>query len=506
MKKIFYMISLVAVFLLSACKKDFDPVLNGVLSPSNFPKTEAEFELYTLQAYKPFGSKWGYNEQTGSGNSFQNMFYSPEYGHLVMFDLPTDEFNLFSVFGGFWEGFSKADYSFLRTQGLGSHFEKVRFITRMTQVVADLEKSSVSEAKKTLFLAEARMGRGLAMYYLLHMYGPVPFISDPAKINTSAEADLTRPTREVYVKVAEDDLRYASDNLPKIGSMYGRFTKGFALGSLMRLYLNEKNYAKAEPVGREIIALGMYSLVTDYAGLFREATEKNTEVIYAVSVDPAAPTNGNGGGNFNAMPLYCLPTDFKSFKLNGGWGGSNGYFCPTWQFYDSFDPTDKRRALMIPSYTAKDGVTLRNRSNMMGPVLRKYPDESTPGADVQGNDIPILRFADVLLMLAEAINHNQNGPTNEAIGFVNEVRLKHGGLGPLLAGATSSITAFDDAILKERGWDLYFEGVRKMDLIRMGKYASALQSVGKIPGPELFPVPQYAIDVSKGTLTPTPGY
>jgi starch-binding outer membrane protein, SusD/RagB family len=501
MKKLFKISILFLAILISGCSKDFDPVLNGVLSPADFPKTETDFELYTLQAYKPFGSKWGYNDV-----AYQNMFFSPEYGHLVMFDLPSDEFNISTQWGGAWEGFSKADFTFISTQGKASHFEKVRYVTRMTKVIDDIEKSSIPAAKKALFTAEARMGRGWAMYYLLHMYGPVPVIIDPAKINTSAESDLTRPTRDFFVKSIEEDLRFAADNLVKTPAQYGRFNKGIALGVLMRLYLNEKNYAKAEPVGREIVALG-YSLVTDYASLFKEATEKNTETIFAVSVDPVAPTNGDGGGNFNAMALYCLPSDFKSIKLNGGWGSPIGIFCPTWQFYDSFDPSDKRRELMIPSYTAKDGVTLRNRTNMMGPVLRKYPDESTPGADVQGNDFPILRYGDVLLMLAEAINHNNNGPTLEAIGLVNEIRAKHGGLSGLPPSATGSMLAFDNAILNERGWDLYFEGVRTVDLVRHGKWKSALEGVGKIPGPShLFPVPRYAIDVSAGKLTPTPGY
>lgn len=501
MKNLITTAFIASAILFSGCNKNFDPVLTGVLSPADFPKTEVDFELYTLQAYKPFGSKWGYNDV-----AYQNMFFSPEYGHLVMFDLPTDEFNISTQWGGFWEGFSKGDFTFIRTQGKASHFEKVRYVSRMTKVIDDIAKSSIPDAKKSLFTAEARMGRGWAMYYLLHMYGPVPVIIDPAKINTEAEADLTRPSRDFFVNSIEADLRFAADNLVKTPAQYGRFNKGLALGTLMRLYLNEKNYLKAEPVGREIVALG-YSLVTDYASLFKEITEKNSETIYAITVDPAAPTNGDGGGNFNAMPLYCLPNDFKSFKLNGGWGNSAGIFCPTWQFYDSFAANDKRRELMIPSYTAKNGTTIRDRSNMPGPVLRKYTDESTPGADVQGNDFPILRYADVLLMLAEAISHNNNGPTAEAIGYVDEIRLKHAGLGGLLPSATASVEAFDEAILKERGWDLYFEGVRKFDLVRHGKWEAALQSVGKIPGPNhLLPVPQYAIDVSNNKLTPTPGY
>ena len=501
MKKIIIASLLAASFSITSCEKNFDPVITGVLSPANFPKTEADFKLYALQAYKPFGSKWGYSDV-----AYQNMFFSPEYGHLAMFDLPTDQMNVFTEWGGLWEFFSKGDFTFLRTQGKQSHFEKVRYVTRMTQVIADIEKATISEAAKNKFIAEARMGRAWTMYYLLHMYGPVPVILDAAKINTNAESDLTRPSRQTYVSMVADDLNFAAANLELSPSEYGRFNKGLALGMLTRLYLNEKNWAEAEKAARATIALGKYSLVSDYAGLFRESTEVNSETIWAVNCDPIAPTNGEGGSNFNAMALYCLPNDFKSIKLGGGWANPSGVFCPTWAFYDTFDPADKRRNLLVATYTDKAGKE-RNRSNMRGPVLRKYPDESSPGADVQGNDMPVLRYADVLLMLAEAINQI-SGPTAEAIALVNEVRTKHGGIAALSASSTASKTAFNDAILMERGFEFYFEGIRKIDLVRHGKWASALEAAGKVNrGPsELFPIPQYVINVGEGKIEQTPGY
>jgi hypothetical protein len=94
MKKIFFASVIAAVVSISSCNNNFDPVITGVLSPANFPKTEADFELYALQAYKPFGSKWGYSDV-----EYQNMFFSPEYGHLAMFDLPTDQMNIFRKSG-----------------------------------------------------------------------------------------------------------------------------------------------------------------------------------------------------------------------------------------------------------------------------------------------------------------------------------------------------------------------------------------------------------------------
>ncbi|MGV3604424.1 MAG: RagB/SusD family nutrient uptake outer membrane protein [Dyadobacter fermentans] len=499
MKKIIIAGLLAASLSISGCEKNFDPVLTGTLSPANFPKTEADFKLYILQAYKPFGSKWGYNDV-----AYQNMFFSPEYGHLAMFDLPSDQMNIFTEWGGFWEFFSKGDFTFLRTQGKQSHFEKVRYLTRMTQVISDIEKSEIADDAKNKFIAEARMGRAWTMYYLLHMYGPVPVILDASKINTDAESDLTRPSRDSFVATIAADLRFAAEHLELSPSEYGRFNKGLALGTLTRLFLNEKNWAEAEKAARATIALGKYSLVPDYAGLFREATEVNNETIWAVSCDPVS--TGEAGGNFNALAMYCLPGDYKSNKVNGGWASPSGVFCPTWAFYDSFDPADKRRELMLPAYTDKSGKA-RNRANMRGPILKKYPDESTPGADIQGNDIPVLRYADVLLMLAEAINQ-QAGPTTEAIALVNEVRTKHGGIAALPAAATASKTAFNDAILRERGWEFYFEGIRKIDLVRHGKWASSLEAAGKVTrGPsELFPVPQYVINVGEGTIEQTAGY
>jgi starch-binding outer membrane protein, SusD/RagB family len=94
--------------------------------------------------------------------------------------------------------------------------------------------------------------------------------------------------------------------------------------------------------------------------------------------------------------------------------------------------------------------------------------------------------------------------------LVNEVRAKHGGIGILPAADVASKQAFNDAILRERGWDLFMEGQRKIDLVRHGVWQTALQSVGKTPPPAasefLFPIPQYALDASNGKLTQTSGY
>lgn len=496
MKKILIILSFCAL-IFTGCKKDFDPQLYGTLSPSTFPSNVSEYELYTLELYKPFYSRWGY----GGAFSWENNFFSPEWGHLIMFDGSSDLMAVFTNWGGFWQGFTSTDFTFMKTQGRGSHYEKVRFVTRATKIIDDLEKTTIlNVTQKAALIAEAKMARGWIMYYLLHIYGPVPVILDPAKIGTDAEAGQTRPSRTDFVTAIETDLRFAANNLPTSPVNYGRFNKGGALTVLMRLYLNEKNFVKAESVGREITPLG-YSLVSDYASLFKEATEKNSETIWAVSCQNPVTT-----GNFNAWPFYCYPSNYVGNKIPSGWGGNDGgVFAANWKFYDSFNASDKRRQLLVAQYTANDG-TIKNRTNLRGAVIAKYEDAGGMVNSTQGNDIAVCRYADVLLMLAEAINEN-TGPTAEAVALVNQIRTRAGVAGVLPAEMASK-DAFRDMLFVERGHELYFEGLRKMDLIRMNKVQSALAGAGKTVGPNynLFPLPDYAINNSNGQLKQNAGY
>jgi len=504
-KHSFLFLAIASVALFSgSCKKGLEATSYGQLSPVNFPKTEAEYQLYALEAYKPFQSKWGYADPSGS---YQYLFHGVEYSNVQLNDATSDIFAAFPEWGGFWDLLSKADFVFLKNQSRSAHFEKVRFVTRLTKMIDDLEKANIGDGKKTQLVAEVRMARGWLMYYLLTMYGPVPVILDPAKIGTQEEFNLARPDRATYVNAVVQDLQYAADNLVKTPAEYGRFNKGLALAVLTRTYLFEKDYQKAEQAARQILPLG-YSLIANYKDLFREPTEKNNETIWAVSVDPTGDGN-EPKPNFNAWAFYTAPSDYSNGTLTGsarggGWAWP-GAILATWKFYDSFNPADKRRELLLASYPATWGGTY-TRANMRGPVIIKYPDDA-PQA-FQGNDIPLVRYADVLLMLAEAIN-GQNGPTTEAIGFVNQVRAR-AAIGDLPAADVASKQAFADAILRERGWELYFEGFRRVDLMRFGKWNEYLQAAGKTPNPAgangYFPIPQYARDASKGALTQTPGY
>jgi hypothetical protein len=504
MKKTFILVTMLTCISLSSCKKGLDPEIYGTLATTSFPKTEADFVNYTLEVYKPFQSKFGYNDPAG----YQNDWFSPEYGQILLFDYGTDEFNIFTGFGGFFTQFSQGTYTFLKNQGTGNnHLEKIRFITRTTQIISDIAKSSISPASKTLLTAEARMSRGWNMYYLLQLYGPVPVILDPTLIGTAAEANLTRPARADFVKYIIDDLTFAAANLPKKPTDYGRFNQAIALTVMMRTYMNEKDFVNAEKVGRQIMTMG-YSLVTNYASLFTEATEQNNETMFA-AVCVANQDGAENHGGFNAWDFYTYPKNYPGNKITSSYAGTGAQpISATWSFYNSFDPADKRRIPLIASYTNKTGGITNQANGLAGPVVAKYPDNSGNTGSYQGNDIPLARLGDVMLMLAEAINQN-SGPTLEAIDLVNQVRAAHGGLGVVPAAQTVSKATFDLWIMNEQGWDLYFEGDRKMELIRHGQYVQALTSVGKTAGaagPYLWPIPTYEITAGNGLLSQTPGY
>jgi len=512
MKKKLFIPLLLSLAVICGCKKDFGPKLYGTLSPGNFPSTASDFRAYTLEVYKPFQAHWEYE----NGTEPEYCIHGFEYCTVQMFDGPTDLLLPFTAWGGFFQNFSTANFApLLNDQSSKCHFEQLRFITRITKIIDDLKKATVlSSSDQNELIAEAKMARGWLMYYLLQMYGPLPVILDASKIGTDAEYNLTRPARTDYVSWAAQDLQDAAAGLPQTPTDYGRFNKGLALTVLTRLYMNEQDFADAEKSARQIVAMG-YGLVPNYMDLFTVATERNNETIYAISCDPNADGT-DAKGNMNAWPKYCLGNCPDPGQIDlpvgqqGGW--AQVYVAP-WKFYDSYAPADTRRQMFVTSYTpVGGGAVVDSAHGLAGAVVIKYPSDDQGAAGYVGNDIPQARYADVLLLLAEAINHNSGGPTAEAIGYVNQVR-ERAHISDLPAADIVSQQAFDDAILRERGWELFMEGQRKMDLVRHGKWTSVLQAINKANNPmvngklqDLFPVPLYALQAGKGTLTQTPGY
>lgn len=508
--------------LFSSCENDFDPHIYGALIPENYPSTEAEYESYTMTCYTPFTTTWVYN--IGSGGN-QHGFYIPEGGVLRMFEATSDAMAPWKTgWGGQWLQLSMANFTdcvYYWRGGVGdnnpNHFQKLAEITRFTQIIGTLEKAAedvMTETKKNNLLGEARLCRGLMMYYMLHIYGPLPAILNPDDVFDDSKLEgMERPTLQQMTEWITSDMEFAVANMAESTAEKGRYTRDYARVCLMRHYLNEGSYMqgyyqKALDLYQQLKG-GGYKLYTQgdipYIDLFKNANKFNSEIIMAVSCSETADGSPKSG-NFNPLMMLAVPSDAARldengqstpFNLQGGGWGQNFNVAP--KFYDTYDSADDRKKVILADYWSTKGyrVSASNLgSNWDGYIINKFPVETaTP---FQGTDIPLARWADVLLMFAEAEVRNSNGiPSTDAVAAVNEVRHR-AGLGDLPAASISSAEAFLDAILIERGHEFLYEGLRKIDLIRFNKYARmTFKSKGVSPSHQYMPLPNYAIDQAK---------
>ena len=334
-------------------------------------------------------------------------------------------------------------------------------------------------------------GRGWLAYILYDLYGPIQVASLDLLNNPLSDEVAPRLSQEDMVKFIEDDMNAAIAVLPatyKVSDTnYGRFTKGLAYTVLMKLYMHEKNWAKAIECGRELMKPEYgYGLMNDYKEIFTLENEGNKETIWACVCSRSV------NQQLWLCPVFSseCPTNNPNIQK---WGG---YRVP-WEFYHTFDPSDKRLEVLVGDFVGTDGVRYNEQNPgsvlMSGALPIKYgEDPDATGAESQIDWI-VYRYADVLTLMAEALARKENAVTQ--------------------AYATSdfaSVDTFLDAVLLERGHELWFEGVRRSDLIRYGKYIEYARlykhSVTAQDYMNLMPLPQSVIDESKGKIVQNPGY
>jgi hypothetical protein len=278
-----------------------------------------------------------------------------------------------------------------------------------------------------------------------------------------------------------------------------------------------KQWVKAEATGRELTKSEYgYRLVNDYNSLFDLATEKNTETIFAATA--------KAGIIEHKWHAHALTSDYPSPEGITKWGG----FKVAWPFYETYEPNDKRLQRIVAEYTGTDGTPHNKHIDRdsgtqgflyKGAIPQKYAIEGVMGENCE-IDMPIYRYADVITLLAEAIVRNENSVTQEAINHLNAVR-NRAGLNSYTIGDFPTTNAFFDKLLMERGHEFYYEGVRRQDLIRHGKFIAAAlekanyegQPTGKITTQvdgkykyERFPIPPDIVNESQGLVEQNPGY
>lgn len=330
-------------------------------------------------------------------------------------------------------------------------------------------------SQRNSFEAEARLIRAINYFNLVRLYGAVPLVDDVI-LSTQSEFFSRVDVNQVYDFI-KSDLTYAAQNLPPTNDP-GRPNSYAAMALLGKVHLTLKEYGDARTQLGNVINMGGYDLEPSYEDVFSLSNELNDEIIMAIEFK--ANSNGEGQSFSHEM------------TIQGEFGGLNN---PTTSFIDSASAIDTIRTNF---YITTDSP----------PLCGKYLSNANP-LDA-GNDWPLLRYADVLLMFGEAENE-LNGPTQIALDYINYTR-NRAGLASLTTADITSAEEYRLAMERERRYELAFENHRWFDLLRTGRALDVMNAQGADQGftvPSyrlLYPIPQREIDVSNGLLKQNPGY
>ncbi|MGO4772003.1 RagB/SusD family nutrient uptake outer membrane protein [Flavobacterium sp. W22_SRS_FK3] len=377
-----------------------------------------------------------------------------------------------------------------------------------TNYILEFKDKTDFEGKAEI-LAETRFLRAYYQFELVKWFGGIPMKGD-ARFKLGDETKIPRSSvSEVYASI-EADLVYAIANLSPSASQKGRVTKGAAQALLGKAYLYQDKFSQAANTLESLITTSPYSLVSDYNSIFEMEGENGSESIFEVQYTDVEGagfgclqcSEGNVAVGFSGIRGYEGPVFSSGFSFN----------IPTQESADAFEVGDKRKDVAILDIVAwaaaNTGVKFAKGNEDTGFFNRKYlPRKRSANAAgdlnlTNPNNYRAIRYADVLLMAAEA--YNRGGiDDGKARGYLNQVRRR--AFGDTNHDISASGAALTDFILAERRLELFGEGHRFFDLVRTGK------AVGTIPGfeankNELFPIPIQEIQFSNGNWQQNPGY
>lgn len=368
-------------------------------------------------------------------------------------------------------------------------------------VVNDLQ--GVEESALTQIRVEARFIRAFGYYMLHNLFGPVPIIEIPDGASLDEiEAigrETPRPAEEEYRAYVEADLLFAAENL-EVGGVSSRANKGVSLGLLTKFYLNNKQWQEAADTATEVLGLG-YNLYDDYTKLFSVDGEDNDEYIFRFECLL-------GSNQTNVYMPHAFPANYQ---IQDNWVNFGAMFRTYTDFYETFEEQDLRRQLFLTEYVEIDNIapTLLNRDVDGNPLdnarsFKFVPDPNAIGQD-NGNDIPYIRLADIILARAEALNEI-GGPSQESVDLINQIRNRAEAT-PIMLSNFPSKESLRDFILAERAREFYSEGLRREDLVRHGKFIQQAidRGIAAKPYQVLYPLPQDQID-NNPNLEQNPGY
>lgn len=369
-------------------------------------------------------------------------------------------------------------------------------------VLANVPGMNINENIKNRCIGEAKFLRATYYFILVQLFGDVPLSLTPTNPGDDLFPVRTDKGR-IYNEVIIPDLLEAIELLPRReeygNSDLGRASKGAAAGMLAKVYLTLGQYQKCIDMCDQVEGLG-YVLNPDYSDCFGgEEKHKNTaESLFEIQY--YGLTNA---GFWDDENQACWLSTYMGPRNSGWVGGGYGWNQPTQEFMDQYEPGDSRKdkTVLYEGCPLFDGKSYKSTMSGTGYNVRKFlvPLSVSPDYNTNSASIIVLRYADVLLMKAEALN--ELGSTTDAEEPLYQVRTR-AGLTDRNDVENLSQEAMRDMIRKERRIELAFEGHRWFDMIRWdgGQYAlDFLHSIGKVNAQKkhlLLPIPQKEIDAN----------
>lgn len=456
----------------TACENDLEIAPEDQNTTAGFYNNASDMEaavnaIYgSLQRDGLYGYNYHFLLETRSDNTFEeepsNSGVTGSVGDVDLFNRVTNN----GVFSRTWED------SYVTIQAANIVLNRIDDID---DIDSDIRNSRKGEAK---FI------RALVYYHLVNLYGDVPLVTKETTNPTDFFGQGRTPISEVYNQIIID-LTEAQDELPRINED-GRATKDAAYALLGKVYLTIGNPQAAETALRSV---NNASFVQNYEDIFGISNENGPESIFEIQFKSGV--NGNSEGSAFAQ-LFRAQTN----------PGSRGNNIITEDLVNSFDSGDLRRNEIIPDVSTP---TVN--------ISTKYLDPDLPVLEDGDNNVIVLRYADVLLMLAEALNAQSYVADGEAFALLNQIR-NRAGLTSLNSSVITNQEEFKIALLEERRHELFMELHRWLDLKRLGNPVTTMNnhfaSIGLNKTIDendlLLPIPQDQVDTDPEFITQNPGY
>lgn len=478
--KMYLLIFILMTF--ASCEKFLEEEAFDFLTDTNFPTNYEEGRIALNGAYKVLNHNYI--------RGYQYVTHNPADSDLSSYGA-----NLTNVYGAY-QSFNR---SATDAYPQGFWVDAFSAINSCNFVIEVVQEKGFDSGE--LLIAEARALRAFMYMELTNNFGDVPLKTT----NTASPADINKPRTSVdeIRQLCIEDLTYAETIMAQYPEEFAVYTKGglLTLGAVKmikaHLYMymagwrknwdgqmvqgDSSNWTNVRDLCREIINLGVYQLDPDYTNVFKDyyLDTYNKESIW--EIDAALPDNG-----------ATFPNAITAGPYGSGSAGGFANIRGTKDFYDLFDPGDVRRDWTIGQGSFSGYEFINSSAVYSRPFInkfRKVPGNGDYGFNTPYN-VPVYRFSDVYLMLAEALNEINNGPDIEAYNAINLVRYRarpdenktDGTVLPDLNGL--NYESFKNAIIDERAVELAFEGHRRMDLIRWGIFLERIRSLDASYGPK----------------------